>query len=549
MSPYIRSMLDDAADDSGRPATTDLQQIRSAGRRAVWRRRGLVGAGAVGVVAVVTSIALVLPSLGGTPTGPAGSGDSTNGSEPANGAPLAASWGLSPALDPLFEAIRAAGYEIGAYGSHGMSGMSGSSEGSAGSVPSTEMLSMTTTSLPVTKDDAVGSLIVAEFTDVKMLDPGGGAGLDPQCAISPRELGSIDFTWSECDKESSGEVQVWRGSGGGSEGDAIGVTAVRADFSGVSVTLSTAADGMVVSDYDLRSNPDSGSSWFGYNTPPAAVEAVPAPSLTVPETVPDRTELPLPEMSPVDELAPSEPVVLENLPALSELPFTVDALAEFVVNIAASGAVFSEAISEDGANSDGLPPPPNDPAHRAACIEGEVLTEMVDDAGRSALVQAADRIYACSWGVKPDELVDVMDVTDWTTFGDELEAWQFNLGYLTKCERFEADGELQECPEDVRMGVGPVPDGVARISYELADGQVLDAQMAAGFWIFRTLPPADRSPFIVRVYDADGAVLVEGDINDEHPPMPTEWPEPPPGPPPLESPAEPVPDDEGTAKP
>lgn len=564
MSPYIRSMLEDAADDSGRPVRTDVQQIRSAGRRAVWRRRGLVGAGGLGVVAVVTSVALVLPSISGTPGGPAGPGGESAESTNSGSGQSAEAWGLGPAMDPLLEAITAAGYEVGGDGSLGIGGVSMGSVGEASSdgAGTTTEMSMTTTGVSVMKSEGVGALVVAEFTDVVMLNSAVGEPAPAQqCAIAPSEMGGSNagFTWNSCEQQTSGDIEVWRAAGSGLDGEAAaGVTAVRGDGSGLSVTLSTAAYAIA---YKSAPNEGSGTSWFGYGPLPPTVVAVPPPGG---EAVPRSTveDEPPPGESPghghvnavpappVEEVSSVEQPPLEELelpPALTELPLTLDALADIVASIALSGSVFP--------TEEPLPVPVKDPDAREACLDGEVLAEMSDDAGRSALVQADDRIFACSWGVEPDELVDVMDVTDWPPFGDVLEAWQFNLGYLTMCERFGADGQLQLCPDDVRMGVGPVPDGVARISFELPDGEVVDAQIAAGLWLFRTVQPPesplDDAPILVRVYGADGAVLAEGGIN-EHPPMATEWAEPPPGPPPgppLESPTEPVPDDEGTAKP
>ena len=48
MSPHLRDLLDDAADDGGRPIWLDLGAVRAAGRRAAWRRRALIGGGFLG---------------------------------------------------------------------------------------------------------------------------------------------------------------------------------------------------------------------------------------------------------------------------------------------------------------------------------------------------------------------------------------------------------------------------------------------------------------------------------------------------------------------
>jgi len=102
-----------------------------------------------------------------------------------------------------------------------------------------------------------------------------------------------------------------------------------------------------------------------------------------------------------------------------------------------------------------------------------------------------------------------MSLTDWPPFGAPLEPWQFGLGYVAMCD---AVG----CGE-IRMGVGAVPEGVARISFETPDGEVTDAQIAGGRWIFRHVDAsgavAETSAVQVRAYDSAGALLVQGDTN------------------------------------
>ena len=111
MSPQLRSMLEDAADDDGRPVRLDLGQIRAGGRRAVWRRRVLVGGGALGVAAVVSSVAIIAPTMGRQ------TDDLLSGSENdvATSAQSLEAAGLSPLLEPLFDAISAAGYDAVSY--------------------------------------------------------------------------------------------------------------------------------------------------------------------------------------------------------------------------------------------------------------------------------------------------------------------------------------------------------------------------------------------------------------------------------------------------
>lgn len=480
MSPYIRSMLEDAADDHGRPVATDLDRIRVAGRRSVWRRRGLVGAGGLGVVAVVTSVALLVPSVGGTSGDVAGSPGAAPTSEPVDTLGGPEPWQPSPvpeALYPLVDAIAAAGYDVEVDGSQS-TGVSGASEMSSpdGAIEKTLM----TTAFGVAKDDAIGAVVVAEFTDVEMLQHTAVFGNDPgeepppgsqQCAVLPPGATDADFAWTACDKQPWEDGEVWRGTASGPGASGLGVTLVRADGSGLSITLSTAA-----------------FSYVGY-------------------------------ASSYDQ---SLPTTLPAAAPLAQLPLTHDALAEVVTSIAASGPVFSvEAVPE---------PATEDPTFLEACSTGTVLAEMVDDAGRSSLVEADGRTYACTTGIDPDALLDVMDVTDWPALGDAVEPWHFGFGYVTICER------LQRCASQVRLGVGSIPDDVDRITFETPDGQISDAQIVAGTWLFRYVetgqdPNEQPAPIIVRVYDGEGVLLVEGDVS---PPPPPDAPPalPPPGPPP-----------------
>lgn len=471
MSPYIRSMLEDAADDGGRPVATDLNRIRSAGRRAVWRQRALVGGSALSATAVITAVAVVIGTAGSSPTDFVGSA----------GSALDAA-GLNPALAPLIEAIEAAGYQTGLNGSDGR-GMSASVEAAASGSEAATQGEVTTTAFALTRDDAVGAVVIAEFTAIAMLaaaPPPNGSPIDgpstgPSCAVAPAAVGNAAFSWRPCDTRALNDGELWSSTGSGIGVDAVGVTLVRGDGSGFSITLGSAGG-------------YAETGWFSFE---------PLPST-------------LPALSP-----------------LAELPLTTDELGDIVVAIAATG----ESIFPDNGplptaapspqptmTPSRLPSGPDSPSDD--CPDGVVLTELVDDLGRSALVEVYGRTYACSFGTEPGELVDVMDVTDWPPFGGSLEAWHFGLGSLTRCESTAA------CDTAVRFGVGPVPEGVARITFEMPDGQVTDAEIAAGTWMFRSVEPVqdpyDPAPIIVRAYDAAGALLVEGDA----------MPPPPPGPPP-----------------
>jgi len=78
MSPHLRNLLGEAADDGGRPVRLDLASVRAAGRRATWRHRALAGGGGIAAAVVITSVALVVAPGGPEPSGfgPGGSGTS-----------------------------------------------------------------------------------------------------------------------------------------------------------------------------------------------------------------------------------------------------------------------------------------------------------------------------------------------------------------------------------------------------------------------------------------------------------------------------------------
>ena len=75
MSPHLRNLLEDAADDGGRPVPLDLAEVQAAGRRAVWRRRVLTGGGGVAAAAVITGVAMLLSPGNPLATGFAGRPD------------------------------------------------------------------------------------------------------------------------------------------------------------------------------------------------------------------------------------------------------------------------------------------------------------------------------------------------------------------------------------------------------------------------------------------------------------------------------------------
>lgn len=190
----------------------------------------------------------------------------------------------------------------------------------------TDRWPLMTTAFAVAKDDAVGAVVVAEFTDVEMLrhsavlgndPPGVRSRWRPSSALSCRPVpAKPTFAWTACDEQPMDDGEVWRGIGGGPDADGLGVTLVRTDGSGLSITLSTTA-----------------FTYVGYAR---AYESESLPTTTPPPP-----------------------------PRLKELPLTHDALAEIVTSLAASGAVFSV---------EALPmPATEDPTYRTACATRRIV--------------------------------------------------------------------------------------------------------------------------------------------------------------------------------
>lgn len=249
MSPHLRNLLEEAADDGGRPVGLDLAAVRSAGRRATWRQRAIVGGGAVGAAAVITSVALVLapggPALFGpaTPSAPDATPTSMDDGEyvfPGVDA-------LEEALSPLIDDLRDRGYDVEVEYSAG--------EGSASSGGESDAGGATSTGLAMKKEGAVGAAVVAEFTDRSALWLAGnlsrGTG-EPLCAVVP--VLADEFIWKSCDPYGGGGQYLFA-TGGDDVGDAVGVTLVRSDGSGISVTLSTAAYDPTLGTFDRTQVP------------------------------------------------------------------------------------------------------------------------------------------------------------------------------------------------------------------------------------------------------------------------------------------------------
>jgi len=215
MSPYLRNLLEDAADDGGRPVGLDLAAVRTAGRRATWRQRAIVGGGAVGAAAVITTVALVLAPSGASPVGP-----STGTTSSADKYVLA----------PLIELLEERGYETTIEYDGAIGG--GSSGGKESRVD--------TIGLIVEKDGTTGSAVVAEFTDRAALALTGDGIRDPEpCAAIP-VVRAETFVWDSCDSHIDGAgSNRWFATGGDDTGESLGVTLVRPDGTGLSVVVST----------------------------------------------------------------------------------------------------------------------------------------------------------------------------------------------------------------------------------------------------------------------------------------------------------------------
>jgi hypothetical protein len=439
MSPYIRTMLEDAADDGGRPVTLDLTAIKAAGRRATWRRRALVAGSGLGAAAIVTSVALLLAPSGAAPFGPA-TGSTTDESkpEPTDGALGDPADALAEAFAPLIDALRDQGLDVEVeYGSS--TGSASSGEGSATQTASA-------TGLTVKHADSVGAAVVAEFTDRSALGLGGDDDL--LCAEPP--VRAEDFTWETCDPHGdNGEYLL--ATGGDALGDAVGVTLVRFDGSGISVALSTSA-------YD-----------------------------------------------PAQSEPPASP--------LAKLPLTHLELVEIVAQLDARAPMWPPTLP--GPTVSGEPPPDPDSTATAApaptCPDGDVLAEIVDATGQSVLVKSGGLTWYCLVGSVPDSPTDAADVTNWTAEDGALEAWQFGLAYSNMCAKTEpCSGELWygagAIPDEVVRLTFEMPDG-ATIEAKIVDNLwlVRHAMDAEDF--------SDLPPVIVRAYAADGSVLLEGDVN------------------------------------
>ena len=83
---------------------------------------------------------------------------------------------------------------------------------------------------------------------------------------------------------------------------------------------------------------------------------------------------------------------------------------------------------------------------------------------------------------------------------------EFSLSYDNYC--------TDPCLE-VWWGFGLLPEGVARITYDMPDGTTQEATVTDGVWLLRYQTAgqtyAELPPIIVHAYAADGSVVIEGD--------------------------------------
>lgn len=234
MSPYLRTMFEDAADDGDRPVGLDLAAIRAAGRRAIWRQRILVGGGGIGAAAVITTVALVVSPGGVSVFDPAA---------PATNIPSAGTYEdeIAAAIAPLIDELAARGYDVDTGGTGVMGAAAGA--GSEGEELAGPPDGATAAVLPVTKDGGAGALVVAEFSDISMLSALSSASgpVGEVCAVwmvnAPGDAFAWDWCWSE---PGSAGVTVSSAEAGADDLTAIGVTWQRSDGTGISVTLAKA---------------------------------------------------------------------------------------------------------------------------------------------------------------------------------------------------------------------------------------------------------------------------------------------------------------------
>ena len=449
MSPHLRNLLGEAADDGGRPVRLDLAAVRAAGRRATWRHRALAGGGGLAAAAVITSIALVVAPGGSAPLGPSTDPSAT----PSFGDPGADA--LADALAPLFDVLTDRGYEVEVEGSIG--GGSVAAEGT-----DEEAISASATVLTVTKDGATGAAVVAEFTDRAALAlVGKDYPVAELCAVVPGL--AEDFVWDVCFAQPDSNFnpdghRYYLAAGGDGVDEALGVTLVRPDGTGISASLGEG---------------------------PHDPERITRPT------------------QPLDGLPLTQVELVEVLDLL-------DASAPLVPPEPLPPPTISPTPPPDQA----LPPPPSTggPDDAAACPDEGIIATISDAIGSSRLAEVSGRTYICLGAFIPEAPVASTDVTDWTA--PALDPAQLGLEYVNLCAK------SAECNGELWYGAGVLPADVVRMTFEMPDGATVEAEVADRFWIFRHTMDAEDfqllPPVIVRAYAVDGSVLLEGDVNAPH---------------------------------
>jgi hypothetical protein len=97
----------------------------------------------------------------------------------------------------------------------------------------------------------------------------------------------------------------------------------------------------------------------------------------------------------------------------------------------------------------------------------------------------------------------------------ELDPYNFGISYINPCVKSSGT----ECPGQLWSGWGFVPDRVAKVTFQTADGTTTPAELRDGVWVWRRVEPAlgfhDLPSLIVRVYDSQERLLLEHDVNEQ----------------------------------
>lgn len=445
MSPSIRSMLEDAADDGVRPVQFDLAAVRTAAHRTMWRRHVTIGGVGLGAAAVITSVALLLgPSVPGAGVQPAGDGAAGPAptAEPTRDGQLDDP--IDDAISPLVAALEANGYDVAE--SYSATVSEAASEPSDGSVTQT----LTAKVLPVTRGDLMGAAVGAAFNDIAAVtdiflgdvEPRplqsevNGYDYGPQCAVFPAFVHRSDFAWDSCEEAAeppSGASVLRIATGGDSHGDALGVTIVRPDGSGVSLAVSSAA-------YD---RPLGGGQ---------------------------------PTATPLDELPLSADELLLAAERMLEAGPLVTPPEEGVVAGPTAGETAAPAPEP-------LPSAEPDtwlPSSGGAdtCPDGSTIVEVEDGFGTTRLVQVAGTTWVCASAAGAANSAEHY-VGPWRNqAGAPVTGEWIGPFALDTCRS-------RPCGPAVWSAVGVAPVGVTQVSVVLPDGTTTSANIADRTWVVR----------------------------------------------------------------